>query len=48
LIEIGATAPGIEGPGSSGNDAALSGKVRSGFVYGANDDRYPAGSAIGG
>jgi gamma-glutamyltranspeptidase / glutathione hydrolase len=47
LIEIGASAPGINGPGSSGNDAALSGKVRSGFVYGANDGRYPAGAAVG-
>ena len=32
---------------SSGNDAALSGKVRSGFYYGAHDSRRPAGTAVG-
>jgi len=46
LIEIGQRAQrsGIE---SSGNDAALSGGVRPGFLYGANDDRRPAGAAAG-
>jgi gamma-glutamyltranspeptidase/glutathione hydrolase len=34
------------GPASSGNDAAL-GKLRPGLVYGAHDDRRPAGSAVG-
>lgn len=32
---------------SSGNDSAVSGKVREGFVYGSNDVRRPAGSAVG-
>lgn len=32
---------------SSGNDSAVSGKVRAGYLYGANDPRRPAGAAIG-
>ena len=32
---------------SSGNDGAVSGKVREGYMYGANDVRRPAGKAIG-
>ena len=32
---------------TSGNDAALSGRMRPGLFYGANDDRRPAGAAIG-
>jgi len=32
---------------SSGNDWSVSGKVRAGYFYGANDSRRPAGSAIG-
>ncbi|ELX8379235.1 gamma-glutamyltransferase [Providencia vermicola] len=32
---------------SSGNDAAVSGKVRQGYIYGSNDVRRPAGSAVG-
>ena len=32
---------------SSGNDAGVSGKVRPGLVYGANDPRRPAGAAVG-
>ncbi|WP_305075017.1 gamma-glutamyltransferase [Propionivibrio sp.] len=41
--------PGAAGvaPASSGNDGAVSGKVREGFIYGANDPRRPAGAAIG-
>ena len=35
------------GPASSGNDSASSGRVLSGRLYGANDDRRPAGAAIG-
>lgn len=34
-------------PASSGNDSGVSGKVRPGFIYGANDNRRPAGSAAG-
>ena len=50
LILIGV--PGVPGaagvaPPSSGNDAAVSGRVRPGFYYGANDVRRPAGAAIG-
>ena len=47
LILIGV--PGAAGvaPPSSGNDAAVSGRVRPGFYYGANDVRRPAGAAIG-
>ncbi len=47
LIEVG----GIRGAGgsgaSSGNDAALSGYVLKGKLYGANDNRRPAGAASG-
>ena len=32
---------------SSGNDSAVSGKVREGFIYGSNDVRRPAESAVG-
>nr|WP_260436279.1 gamma-glutamyltransferase [Burkholderia sp. Bp9143] len=37
---------GVVAP-SSGNDSAVSGKVRVGFIYGANDARRPAGNAVG-
>ena len=50
----GAAALIVVGPGaasktaeSSGNDAALSGGTRPGWLYGANDPRRPAGAAIG-
>ncbi len=46
MIEIGLGASG-RGPASSGNDAARSGKVLPGLLYGANDDRRPAGAAAG-
>ncbi|MBP2844051.1 gamma-glutamyltransferase [Dickeya oryzae] len=47
LIMVGL--PGVEGviPANSGNDSAVSGKVREGYLYGANDSRRPAGAAIG-
>jgi gamma-glutamyltranspeptidase/glutathione hydrolase len=47
LILIGI--PGAAGvaSNSSGNDSSVSGKVRPGFIYGANDGRRPSGSAIG-
>lgn len=32
---------------SSGNDAAQSGKMRAGYLYGASDVRRPSGAAIG-
>jgi gamma-glutamyltranspeptidase/glutathione hydrolase len=46
LIAIGPAAGGT-GPASSGNDAALSGKIKPGYIYGAHDDRRPAGAAVG-
>jgi len=47
LIVIGV--PGAAGvvSTSSGNDGAVSGKVRPGFIYGANDVRRPSGAAVG-
>ncbi|MCV9879817.1 gamma-glutamyltransferase [Brenneria izbisi] len=47
LIMVGL--PGAVGvtPANSGNDSAVSGKVREGYLYGANDIRRPAGAAIG-
>jgi gamma-glutamyltranspeptidase/glutathione hydrolase len=47
LILIGI--PGAAGvaSASSGNDGAVSGKVRPGFIYGANDGRRPSGAAVG-
>lgn len=32
---------------SSGNDGAVSGNIREGYLYGANDARRPSGKAIG-
>jgi gamma-glutamyltranspeptidase/glutathione hydrolase len=46
LIAVGAP-PAASGPGSSGNDSAPGHVVRAGMLYGANDPRRPAGSAIG-
>ena len=47
LIMVGL--PGAAGVSadSSGNDAAVSGKVRECYLYGANDVRRPAGEAAG-
>ena len=47
LIMIGL--PGVAGvaSASTGNDAAVSGKLRPGFYYGANDNRRPSGAAVG-
>ncbi|MFP1835578.1 gamma-glutamyltransferase [Lonsdalea quercina] len=47
LIMVGLQ--GIQGvePANSGNDSAVSDKVREGYLYGANDSRRPAGSAVG-
>jgi gamma-glutamyltranspeptidase / glutathione hydrolase len=46
LIVIPQTNSGPERP-SSGNDAALGGRLRAGLIYGASDDRRAAGSAAG-
>ncbi|OVZ83032.1 gamma-glutamyltransferase [Yersinia kristensenii] len=47
LILVGLA--GVDGvsPANSGNDSAVSGKVREGYLYGANDVRRPAGAAVG-
>jgi gamma-glutamyltranspeptidase/glutathione hydrolase len=48
MIMIGVPgAAGVAEAGSSGNDAAVSGKVLPGYYYGANDPRRPAGAAVG-
>ncbi|RFB79682.1 gamma-glutamyltransferase [Methylovirgula sp. 4M-Z18] len=46
LIELPQTAAG-GGTASSGNDSTLGGKMKPGFMYGANDARRPAGLAVG-
>ncbi len=48
--EMVAVGPEQAGPGTLGapaNDVALSGRMRPGLLYGANDDRRPAGAAQG-
>ncbi len=47
VIAVGPPRPLQNGAASSGNDAALSGRMRPGLFYGANDDRRPAGAAVG-
>ncbi|HLW93655.1 MAG TPA: gamma-glutamyltransferase [Roseiarcus sp.] len=39
--------PAKTGPATSGNDSTFGGNMRPGFVYGATDDRRPAGLAVG-
>ena len=46
MVAIGG-AEAAAGPGLPANDAALSGRMRPGLLYGANDDRRPAGAAVG-
>ncbi len=47
LILVGLPGLSKSAAASSGNDAAVSGTVREGYLYGANDARRPAGAAIG-
>ncbi|HCU0242402.1 TPA: gamma-glutamyltransferase [Morganella morganii] len=47
LIMVGLPGAARVSADSSGNDAAVSGKVREGYLYGANDVRRPAGEAAG-
>jgi gamma-glutamyltranspeptidase/glutathione hydrolase len=47
LIMMGVPDAAGVSPASSGNDAGVSGKVLPGYIYGANDGRRPAGSAVG-
>ena len=46
LIMIPGSAPDA-GPASSGNDSTFGGRAQPGYLYGATDDRRPAGAAIG-
>jgi gamma-glutamyltranspeptidase/glutathione hydrolase len=47
MILVGLPSAAGVAPASSGNDSGVSGKVLPGFIYGANDNRRPAGSAAG-
>ncbi|MBV9751704.1 MAG: gamma-glutamyltransferase [Hyphomicrobiales bacterium] len=47
LIEAGPAASQIKATPSSASDPARSGQVLPGFLYGATDDRRPAGAAVG-
>jgi len=47
LIEIAPAVDRAGGPSSPGNDAALGRRMQPGYLYGAHDDRRPAGAAIG-
>ncbi len=47
LIETGLAQTVAATADSSGGDSAMSGRMRPGFLYGANDDRRPAGAAVG-
>jgi gamma-glutamyltranspeptidase/glutathione hydrolase len=47
LIAVDGAAPPREGPASSGNDASRTGRMRPDRIYGATDNRRPAGAAIG-
>ena len=47
LVEVGPGKAEVGKIGTPANDAALSGRMRPGLFYGANDARRPAGSAVG-
>jgi gamma-glutamyltranspeptidase/glutathione hydrolase len=47
LIAVRAAAPDTPEAASSGNDASRTERMRPGLLYGANDNRRPAGAAIG-
>lgn len=47
LIAVGPPKPDPAAPESSGNDSSRTKGMRPGLYYGANDDRRPAGAAIG-
>lgn len=47
LIARAGAVPPAGATASSGNDASRTGGMRPGLLYGANDDRRPAGAAIG-
>lgn len=47
LIAVRAAAPVLPEAASSGNDASRTERMRPGLLYGANDNRRPAGAAVG-
>ncbi len=47
LIEVAPAIPAGSPLGAPPSDAALSGKMQPGLLYGVNDNRRPAGAAIG-
>ncbi|MGD0763682.1 MAG: gamma-glutamyltransferase [Roseiarcus sp.] len=47
IAAVPASGPAGSGPASSGNDSTFGGNMRAGYVYGASDDRRPAGLAVG-
>jgi gamma-glutamyltranspeptidase/glutathione hydrolase len=47
IAAVPAPEPAGGGPASSGNDSTFGGNMRPGYVYGASDDRRPAGLAVG-
>src|SRR5581483_658288 len=47
LVEVGLPGLAADASQSSGNDSSVGGKVRVGYFYGANDERRPAGEALG-
>ncbi len=47
IIEVGPSRPTGSEPASSGNDSSRTGMMRPGLLYGANDNRRPAGAAVG-
>jgi gamma-glutamyltranspeptidase/glutathione hydrolase len=47
LIAVRAAAPDAPETASSGNDASRTERMRPGLLYGANDNRRPAGAAVG-
>ncbi len=47
MVAVGPEMPSANTPAAPANDAALSGRMRPGLLYGANDDRRPAGAASG-
>ena len=47
VIAVGPPRPADTGPASSGNDASQTRGMRPGLLYGASDNRRPAGAAVG-
>ncbi|MCJ2061111.1 gamma-glutamyltransferase [Methylobacterium sp. J-048] len=47
LIAVRAAVPDAADAASSGNDATRTERMRPGLLYGANDNRRPAGAAVG-